>query len=427
MAEGTPSPETHRGVFDRLSRFFRPQAKSTPVELKPLMPTAATSLETEKENQIWESLVTIDFPIDQSLLRNINLEEELGERKRLVRKIRSLKTTVDSVEAYSLKEEEGKVTREFMSIDLDLVKLATFEPEEAEDGYPKDKIFRKLMEVAQVFEKKRRWGKGIEKYLSTTKFKVEVIKILSPGSFLAHGGYADTLPIMLSEGGLASITTRVAKGKIDEIYGHWVHGKGQSKSVINHPHVSAVWFYHWQGKEDAGAYSGPIPGKQHPWRDSDMAILYPAHLALAHCRVIQIDEVEPGKWASGEIGLTNSQKAAENGGLTYDSEDNTCLPLENAYLILPQDRMKEIRKSFREHGFSEEWWQEHVFPIRIRRWTGEDLNLLTNAKQVIQEKKEEINQWLLGKSFVQGKTLVKSLCSQTGRTHYAADFAPIQS
>lgn len=381
---------------DRLKRFVGLGKRA----VVPLDVVSRPRKEVTQINTDWEKLIEPDFPLRQESLRNINLKEELEERRGLIARMRSLE---DKAKGFP----ERELQYRFTSIVHDLIPLATFDHQISEDGYPKDKIYRKLMEMFESFKLSRHLKDNVGwLLLGRVKDKTEIVRILSPGSFLAHGGYTHDLKSMIAEGGLMSVVARVNKGNPQEVHGHRVWNVGGGSRLEEHPHNASLWFYHWQGNEKAGIYASPrfINSREVP-ETSDMTILYPAERAVIHSRVIEMSCVDPGIGTKREIGLTNSKLSLQARKFVWDPNDDTCLPLAEAYFIVPMDRQKEVTKDFTEAGFSEQWCQDHLYPIQINRqvkYTGNDM------EEALRMKRSEIDQWLANQVQRGGRTFVRT-------------------
>lgn len=307
-----------------------------------------------------------------------------------------------------------------------LVDLASFNPGRDVDGKSLDPAFRAIEERLYPAYVKKRQELGLrpETWVpeNGVALKREVVKILSPGSYFAHGAFTADLEAMLRIEGLASPTTRQNMGENRQNARWGYHNP-------THPDDSAIFFYLWDSLEKRADTYSSSNAKDPRGTVTDMAILVPAEIVVQHCRAINIQgRVYPNQGTAAEIGVTNSLKAVEEGKLVNDPNDNTFIPLKEVFLVVSQDRLEYVRNTFHTHGYEEEWIESHVLAIDVKQQPNKfDVNMQSNDMvEALQREKTRINEWLAqNHKAANGRLLVKSIWAKHSSDKiYTADFLP---
>jgi len=258
-----------------------------------------------------------------------------------------------------------------------------------------DLRYQRLKFLFEKYERKRRemdkpdyhYECGLLEELLTAKRRVE--SIMQPGKFFAHAGYSDSeeninsFDYVLSAGGLMSSAARVRSGLItSRQVPRWGRiSKGDS---------NAISFYPWED-EHAGVYQGSVLNPFDSRGATDMVYIYPAESIAKHAKAIRFLP-----YYKDDVAVTSSKASIEIGDLTASGDDDTFLPLEEAYIIIPNDKKDQMKTKLRSHGYTDQWIASHVYGINIqwlprepyKAWQENDIS------DVLKREKDAINQWL---------------------------------
>lgn len=262
-------------------------------------------------------------------------------------------------------------------------------------GDPVDSRYQRILGIFEAYAKREeeiefkdasREFASLKRDIDEEVEKKRLIEsILKTGNFLAHGGYSGEFESIAKEGGLMSSGARINKGLIEsEKIPRWAR-----VGLSGHSEQNAIFFYPWKD-EHAGTYES----NEYDARGStDICYLYPAENVAKNSRMIR---VKP--YYKNDIAVTTSKASLAMGNLVRADDDETFLPLKEAYLVVPSDRRKKIEKDLVSAGYSNEWIQDHIFTVKIKRQTAKYALMPNrpenNMTEVLQKQKEEINSWL---------------------------------
>lgn len=343
-----------------------------------------------------------ETPVEPGRFRNIDLSQDKADRARITEQIEKLNFWQPPLEIVD-----------------DLIGLASFESGIDAQGEPKDEVLKELREKLwpiyqeKIGGNKDEYNRNIE---SRRRIKAEIERILSPGNYLAHGGFTADLKSLVEDGGIMSPMAR---------QNYYLQEEEQKKIISKdlgkgeNPQLSSIFFFLWNSlRGNAGSYVGS------GWGDirgmnTDLTILVPVEVAIRQARVIGLNNpyaLFPGKGTASEIALSDSSASLEAGKMVFDAQDHTKIAFKELYYVIPEDRYAQSEEIFKKHGADDKWLAEHVFRLEIRRWqtkAGE----FNDMPQKLEARKNDINAWLDKRSKKSGKTWVK-----TYGEVYCADF-----
>lgn len=272
------------------------------------------------------------------------------------------------------------------------------------DGLPEDPYLRRLLNIDRITAEKvdriKQHQTLMDHIFNILKRKRITTEILQPNRLLAHGTYTDNLLLAIEAGGFMSPVGRSTKATLSS--------KGTSRwTSTNYPDAGATFFSPWEYLQEVDSIHIPGCYTSDKGEDTDITVIYFAKDIIDNVKAIETRMSLTGNAQDIEVAVTSSTKCQEAGELVACEDDDTLLPLEKAYLIIPKDKKAIIVQKLAQKEYSPEWIKDHVFYLpSLEKWEDGGISR-NNMRQVLIEHRAEITTWLQQKPLVEDGTQTK--------------------